>query len=197
MLTDKEIFDAIRERREARGETLEQEHVDAVNAIMYPPRKTAAESYDRQLLEDELGRDEGKRLKAYKDTVGKWTIGIGRNLDDVGAAPLTRTVADILKNGITEAEQDLLFDYDIARTVKDLDRKLPWWRKLDPVRQRVMINMCFNLGITGLCGFVNTLKAIERGDYSDAANRMLQSKWARQVGMRSNRLSEMMRKGRT
>lgn len=194
MLTDKQIFDAIRERR---GIPLGQEDVDTINRILYPKGKAPECTYNRQMLEDELARDEGKRLRAYKDTVGKWTIGIGRNLDDVGPAPLNRTVADILKNGITEAEQDLLFDYDIARTVSDLDRKLSWWRSLDPVRQRVIINMCFNLGITGLLGFVNTLAMIERKEYSRAADQMLKSKWARQVGMRANRLSEMMRKGRT
>jgi lysozyme len=59
-----------------------------------------------------------------------------------------------------------------------------------------MINMCFNLGITGLCGFKNTLGMIQRKEYSKAADNMLQSKWARQVGKRANRLSEMIRKGR-
>jgi lysozyme len=196
MLTDKQIFDAIRERRQDRGHTLDQEHVDILNALMYPERAAPAATYDRQALEDELALDEGKRLKAYRDTVGKWTIGIGRNLDDVGAHPLTRSVRDIIANGISEYEQDRLFDYDINRTVADLDRELPWWRSLDPVRQRVMINMCFNLGITGLCGFKNTLGMIQRKEYSKAADNMLQSNWARQVGKRANRLSEMIRKGR-
>lgn len=198
MLTDKEIFDAIRERR---GIPLEQDEVDIVNRILYPKGKPVEGTYNRQLLEDELARDEGKRLKAYKDTKGKWTIGIGHNLDDCGSKPLPRTVADILAHGITEAEQDAFFDYDIARTVADLDRKLPWWRSLDPVRQRVIINMCFNMGIgnktSGLLSFVNTLGMIERKEFSRAADAMLKSKWAKQVGMRANRLSEMMRKGRT
>jgi lysozyme len=169
------------------------------------PKGAAAEAtratWDRRKLEAELTLDEGKRLKAYRDTVGKWSIGIGRNLDDVGTAPLSRTKADVLASGITEAECDLLFDHDIKRTEADLDRKLPWWRKLDPVRQRVMLNMCFNMGIGdgkhGLTGFVNTLGMIERGEYSRAADAMLQSKWARQVGIRAQRLANMMREGRT
>jgi lysozyme len=199
VLTDKQIFDAIRERR---GEPLTDEHVKLINGIMYPKGAAAeaASAWDRQKLEDELTVDEGKRLKAYKDTVGKWSIGIGRNLDDVGTAPLSRTKADVLANGINEAECDLLFDYDIKRTEADLDRKLPWWRKLDPVRQRVMLNMCFNMGIgngqSGLTGFVNTLGMVERGEYSRAADGMLNSKWARQVGIRSQRLANMMREGR-
>lgn len=197
MLSDKEIFDAIRERR---GIDFSQADVNAINAILYPKGEPAASAWDREKLEAELTLDEGKRLKAYRDTVGKWSIGIGRNLDDVGTAPLTRTKADVLANGINEAECDQFFDYDIRRTEKDLDRQLPWWRNLDPVRQRVMLNMCFNMGIGnaqhGLCSFVNTLGMIERGEYLRAADAMLHSQWARQVGIRAQRLSNMMRDGR-
>lgn len=200
MLTDKEIFDAIKERR---GQPFEQADVDAINAILYPkgpPADTGA-TYNRDLLEAELTRDEGKRLKAYKDTKGKWTVGIGHNLSDCGAAPLTRTVADILANGINEAENDQLFDHDIAVTVRDLDRGIPWWRSLDPVRQRVMLNMCFNMGWGdgtphGLHTFVNTLAMIQRGEYSRAAANMLASQWAREVGIRAQRLANMMQNGR-
>lgn len=198
MFTDKQIFDAIRERR---GIALAQEDVDTINRILHPAGILSAPTWDRAKLEAELALDEGKRLKAYRDTVGKWSIGIGHNIDDVGAAPLARTRQDLINNGITEAECDLLFDYDIDRTEKDLDRKLPWWRKLDPVRQRIMLNMCFNMGIGnaqhGLCSFVNTLGMIERGEYSQAADAMLKSRWARQVGIRAKRLSDMMRNGRT
>lgn len=198
MLTDKDIFDAIAARR---GSGLTQEMVDAINAIMYPKAQPAGFTWDRDKLEAELTLDEGKRLTAYKDTVGKWSIGIGRNLDDVGPAPLNRSNQDIIANGINEAECDQLFDYDIRRTEKDLDRQLSWWRKLDPVRQRVMLNMCFNMGIGnsthGLCSFINTLAMIARGEYSGAADAMLGSKWARQVGVRAQRLSNMMRNGRT
>lgn len=200
MLTDKEIFDAIRARR---GIDFSQSDVETINRILYPAGKTVAATslWDREKLKAELTLDEGKRLKAYRDTVGKWSIGIGRNLDDVGTTPLTRTKADVITNGINEAENDQLFDYDIQRTEKDLDRQLSWWRKLDPVRQRVMLNMCFNMGIGnaqhGLCSFINTLGMIERGEYSKAADAMLTSKWARQVGVRAQRLSNMMRDGRT
>lgn len=198
MLTDKEIFDAIRERRAI---PLGQPDVNAINAVLYPNgQPVAASTYDRAILEQELIRDEGERLKAYRDTKGKWTIGIGRNLDDVGTVPLTRTKADVLANGVNPAEIDQLFAYDINRTANDLDSHLPWWRKLDPVRQRVMLNMCFNMGIGnaahGLCSFVNTLGMIQRGEYSRAADAMLKSEWAREVGIRAQRLSNMMRDGK-
>lgn len=155
----------------------------------------SASTYDRAALEAELGRDEGDRLRAYKDSRGNWTIGIGRNLDGVGTAPLSRSVADVKENGVTSAERDILFNYDIDRTEVDLDRKLPWWRNLDPVRQRVLMNMCFNLGITRLLAFVNTLAMVKEHRFTEAAKNMMFSKWAKQVGSRAERLREMMRTG--
>jgi len=144
--------------------------------------------FNRPLLLKELERDEGLRLKPYKDTIGKLTIGVGRNLDDVG---------------ITHQEAMELLANDVDRVTVTLDKHLPWWRSLSDARQRVLINMCFNMGWDnprtpqreGLSGFVNTLSAIERGDYADAAVRMLRSKWARQVGQRAKRLSQMMERG--
>ncbi|MBN3500929.1 glycoside hydrolase family protein [Burkholderia cenocepacia] len=135
--------------------------------------------FDRSALMAELTRDEGRRLKPYLDTVGKTTIGVGRNLTDVG---------------ISDAECDTLLSNDIDRTVAWLDRSLSWWRQLDPVRQRVVINMAFNMQ-GGLLTFTNTLAAMKRGDYAAAADGMLASKWAGQVGARATRLASMMRSG--
>lgn len=133
---------------------------------------------DINLMRKELIRDEGLRLKPYKDTVGKTTIGIGRNLDDVG---------------ISKDEAYLMLDNDIQRTSDSLDKNLPWWKTLDEVRQRVILNMAYNLGINSLLGFKNTLAAIQAGRYNDAADGMLASKWATQVGDRATRLAKMMR----
>jgi lysozyme len=131
-------------------------------------------------LKEELIRDEGLRLKPYRDTVGKLTIGVGRNLDDVG---------------ITKDEAMHLLECDIRRVKDDLDHALSWWRGLDDVRQRVLVNMAFNLGITRLMGFKNTLAAMRAGNYVDAAKGMLDSKWAKQVGERATRLAAMMVEG--
>lgn len=137
--------------------------------------------FDMTQLITELSLDEGRKLKPYIDTVGKTTIGVGRNLTDVG---------------ISDAECDAMLQNDIERTVSWLDRNLPWWRDLDPVRQRVIINMAFNMG-GGLLTFVNTLGAMRRADYAAAADGMLASKWANQVGARAQRLAKMMRTGAT
>ncbi len=128
-----------------------------------------------------LIRHEGLRLKPYKDSVGKLTIGVGRNLDD---------------KGITKEEAMHLLLNDIYDTMSDLDRTLPWWRGLDEVRKAILINMCFNLGLPRLMTFRKMLKALEDRNYELAAKEMLDSKWAKQVGNRAIELSEMMRTGK-
>jgi lysozyme len=134
------------------------------------------------LLIRELVRDEDLRQKPYRCTAGKLTIGIGRNLDDVG---------------ISVDEAYFLARNDVAKVVVQLDHELPWWKDLDETRQRVLANMAFNLGINGLLGFKNTLANIQAGRYLEAAQGMLASKWAKQVGPRAERLALMMRDGNT
>lgn len=139
-------------------------------------------SFDMPTMISELSRDEGREYRIYKDTVGKITGGVGRNLSDVP---------------FSDDEIDLMLGNDIDRACAGLDKSLPWWRSLDPVRQRVMINMAFNLGVAGLMTFVNTLNFIKSGAWDSAANGMLNSKWAMQVGARAQRLAQMMRTGET
>ena len=129
-----------------------------------------------QLIAD-LTRDEGLRLKPYKDTVGKTTIGIGRNLDDVG---------------ITKAEAEYLLENDIDKVAAQLTARLPWWQGLDEPRQRAVANMAFNLGIDGLLKFTATLAALRAGDNKAAAYHALNSKWAEQVGARAQRIAKLM-----
>ena len=139
---------------------------------------------DRGMLKTDLVRDlvrdEGMRLKPYTDTVGKVTIGVGRNLDDVG---------------ISEDEALAMLDADIDRSMADLDRTLPWlFERPEPVR-RALVNMCFNLGWPRLSGFRNMLDALEAGDYDRAAAEALDSRWARQVGARAERIAALFREG--
>ena len=135
---------------------------------------------DLATLKAELRRDEGVRLKPYRDAVGKLTIGVGRNLDDVG---------------ITAAEAELLLDADVGRAAADLDRTLPWWRRLTEARQRALLNMAFNLGLPRLLGFEGMLAALAAGDPVRAAAEALDRRWARQVGERAQRIARMIREG--
>lgn len=132
-----------------------------------------------RLIED-LKRDEGLRLKPYECTAGKLTIGIGRNIEDIG---------------ITVAEAETMCSNDVARCCAELDAVFPWWRKMTEGRQRALCNMCFNLGITRLRQFSRTMRALEDGRFSDAADHALESQWARQVGQRANRIAELIRRG--
>ena len=119
-------------------------------------------------------------LKPYRCTGGKLSIGVGRNLDD---------------RGITEAEAQLMLSNDIDDFADRLKREIPWMAELSPVRQRVLLDMAFNLGISGLLKFKRTLKAIRAKQYEKAAEMMLDSRWATQVGQRAKRLSKMMATG--
>ena len=130
-------------------------------------------------LEEILIRDEALRLKPYRDSVGKLTIGVGRNLDDVG---------------ISEDEARYLLRNDIAK-VREQAERFHWFPELNEARQIVVLSMIFNLGFDGFQGFRNTIKFIEAGDYHNAAENMLKSKWAEQVGARAGRLANAMRTG--
>jgi len=133
-------------------------------------------------IKAQLVRHEGLRLKPYRCTAGKLTIGIGRNLDDCG---------------INQSEAYVMLINDIMNCEKQLQSKIPdIYNGLDEVRKSVLLNMCFNLGVSGLLGFKNTLAFVKAGDWERAANNMLVSKWAKQVGRRAIELSELMRKGK-
>lgn len=134
-------------------------------------------------LTAQLKRDEGVIPYAYKDSLGYWTIGVGRLIDQSKGGKLS------------DDEIDYLLANDIKNHSAELFKLAPWIKSLDEVRQGALINMAFNLGVAGLLGFKNTLAMIQNGKYDDAAAVMLESKWARQVGKRANRLSEQIRTG--
>ena len=115
----------------------------------------------------------------YKCTSGKTTIGVGRNLEDIG---------------ITEEEAELLLLNDIGRVKQELVND-QWYMNLDPVRKAVIENMSFNLGYPTLKKFQNMISSISQGDYETASKEMLNSRWSKQVGQRSIELAEQMRTG--
>jgi len=144
---------------------------------------------DIDLIETELRRDEGVKYTPYRDNSPKknLTVGIGHNL---AASPLPGE-----KYPMTDARVNQILSSDLTRTFAGLDQHLPWWRKLDEVRQRVIANMAFEMGVDGLMTFTNTLKFIEAGSYLKAAMGMRASEWAREVPARAGRLSDAMQTG--
>lgn len=129
-------------------------------------------------LKQQLVEHEGLRLKPYRCTAGKLTIGVGRNLDD---------------RGITNVEAMVLLNNDILLVVNDLKRNLPWFEAAPETVQIVLADMCFNMGINRLLQFKKTLLHLERKEYVNAALEMLNSNWAVQVGKRAAKLSVMIR----
>ena len=125
-----------------------------------------------------LMHHEGLRLKPYTDTTGHLSIGYGRNLTDVG---------------ISVDEARCLLRHDIATATGDLFAAFPWAERLDPVRQAVLVSMAFNLGLPTLKTFRTTLEAFRVGHWAAAADGMLDSLWARQVGQRAKDLAAMVR----
>lgn len=132
------------------------------------------------ILRAQLRIDEGVRKFPYVDTVGKISIGVGRNLSDVGLSP--DEITFLFENDIIEAER-------VARAL------LPDFDDLTDGRKAVVINMAFNMGHNVLARFVNTLQAIRDERWAEAARGMLASKWAKQVGARAQRLAAIMRGG--
>ena len=132
-----------------------------------------------EICQAQLPIDEGKKSKPYKDSVGILTVGVGRNLE----------------KGLSEDEIALLLKNDIAEADKAARIVFPAFDGLSEPRKAVLVNMAFNLGQARLAGFVNTLGAIADGRWDDAADGMLASKWATQVGARAGRLAKIMREG--
>ena len=134
---------------------------------------------DRQRLVDQLILHEGVRAKPYMDTVGKITIGVGRNLSDVG---------------LHESEIFVLLGNDLDDVVHDLST-FPWFAGLDPIRQRVLCDLRFNLGPTRFRGFKILLRKMSEADFPAAAHALQHSLWYSQVGTRGPRLVKMLRSG--
>lgn len=127
----------------------------------------------------QIKKHEGVDLHPYVDTVGKLTIGVGRNIQD---------------NGISEAEAEFMLMNDL-NAVMDEAKKFEWYSSLNEPRKAVVLNMLFNLGLPRFKGFQNTIAFLIDGMYNEAAEEMLQSRWANQVGNRALELSEQMRTG--
>ena len=132
----------------------------------------------REKVIEALVRDEGLELKPYRDSVGKLTVGVGRNLDD---------------KGISEAEARMLLANDVDDAWRDLDNNCPWWTAMPEPAQAALLNQCFNLGWPRLSTFKKMLAALERGDYHGAAAEAEDSKWFRQVGERGKRVANLYR----
>jgi len=157
--------------------------------------------YDRFKLMEKLIAHEGLRLSVYKDSLGIDTIGIGRNLQDRGISKEELDELDIpsidhiYEDGITEADAIFLAENDVQIVEEELVRAHPCVEELDAVRQLVLIDMAFNLGVPRLCKFKKMWAGVHAKQFDVAAKEMLDSRWARQVKSRSTKLAHAMHHG--
>jgi lysozyme len=133
---------------------------------------------DKEKLIETLIESEALKLKPYVDSVGKLTIGVGRNLDDVG---------------ISIEEAMYLLNNDIEIAIHTAKAIIPHYEELSDARQNVVVDMAFNLGANRLMGFKKMIAALRERDFVTASEEMLDSKWARQVGERAVKLAKIMR----
>jgi lysozyme len=135
---------------------------------------------DLSALRARIIEHEGLKLFPYKDTVGKWTIGVGRNLSD---------------RGISHDEAMYLLNNDIQESIQEL-KHYDWFNNLDEVRQGVLIELHFNIGLTSLLKFKNMIACLEKKYYLNAAKALENSLWSRQVGkIRSEDMADRLISG--
>jgi len=156
--------------------------------------------YDRDELVKMIAIHEGIVLNVYQDHLGIDTVGIGRNLEDRGITDgelsyINKTMDDIYDSGLTEEEAYYLCMNDIAIVEKELLNSKPIVNQLNDVRQMVLVDMAFNMGVPRLKLFKNMWLAIEKVNYPLACEEMIDSRWASQVGNRAMKLSLAMKNG--
>ena len=157
--------------------------------------------YIRTHLIKKLIEHEGLRLEVYQDTLGIDTIGVGRNLKDRGITEEELNTMDIpnietvYQYGITEVDAAFLLENDVEIVEKELLVAHPCVDSLDSVRQLILMDMAFNMGVPRLCKFKNMWAAIHSEDFPTAAKEMLDSRWANQVKSRATKLAHAMHHG--
>lgn len=137
-----------------------------------------------------IAKDEGLRLEPYQDHMGFWTVGYGHLIDRRKGGTLPAWIKPSFP--LEQIEVDQLLKHDIGTREGVLDMSIPWWRGLSTVRRAVLLSMAFQLGTGGLLKFTNTLKAVEKGQWSEAAHGMRNSLWYRQTTARAERLAKAM-----
>jgi len=157
--------------------------------------------YRKENFIEKLISHEGLKLQVYKDTLGIDTIGIGRNLEDRGISKEELdwmdypTIDHVYEYGITEADAVYLAQNDVQIVEEELLRAHPCVDRLDSVRQLILMDMAFNMGVPRLCKFAKMWNAIHNEDYANAAKEMLDSRWANQVKSRATKLANAMHNG--
>jgi len=139
---------------------------------------------DYQELKDHIKEHEGFRNTIYKDSLNFATIGYGHLV--------LENDPYVEDKEYSKQELDIQFDKDFANAVVGAERILGN-HDMNFKAKCVIIEMVFQLGMTGVSKFVNCLKAIKEEDWDTAADEMLDSRWAKQTPERANELSSIIR----
>ena len=142
---------------------------------------------NKDKLMKELIADEGFEYEIYLDHLGYPTMGVGHLITEKDEEHGKPVGTPISEQRIREC-----LDQDIEIVCSELDRNEPWWRNLDDNRQRILANMCFNLGYPRLSNFKRFIAAVQTSQWETAAREMMDSKWSGQVGDRAKRLRDRM-----
>jgi lysozyme len=152
-----------------------------------------------------LLKHEGLRLEVYSDSVGKPTIGIGRCLSTkgltkeecdhlhLGTYEKNSVIAKLEVRGISQHEAEYLLSNDIDYFTNELIKSLGYFERLPEMAKIVLLDVCFNCGLSGLLKFKKTLSLIEQGKYKESSVEILNSLWAKQVGNRAIELSNVLK----
>lgn len=147
--------------------------------------------------------DEGYDSKIYKDTEGFWTIGIGHLLTrdpslDVAKRELDKLVGRPCNGQITKAEAEAIFAKDVDKATRGILGNAvlkPVYDVLDGVRRAALINMVFQMGVTGVAGFTNSLRMLKEKRWDDAAVNLAKSRWYNQTPNRAKRVISTFKTG--
>ena len=147
-------------------------------------------------LYNQLARHEGVVRKPYYDTKGNLTVGIGFNLNDSNNQKVLRKLnirKEDLSKGLNDNQIKALFDESMKIAKADALKYLPNLYSHPVQVQNAIIDMSFNLGYNRLNKFTELRKSLMNKDYKTAANNMLKSLWAKQVGKRATYLADLVR----
>jgi len=133
---------------------------------------------------DHFIREEGYRLTKYLDTTNNWTIGIGHKL--------TQSELKSGLSSITKEQAYNLLEKDLDVALDGVNRLFPDYNSYPENTRLALLDMCFNLGYTGLSGFIITIDLIKKRRFKDAAQQALKSKWAQQVPNRAKRVTKLL-----
>lgn len=133
---------------------------------------------DMVRLRETITRHEGSRLQMYQDSLGIWTIGVGHNIQEKGISPQV---------------MELMLDEDLEEAISELKRSVSFFSKMPQQVQEALVNLSFNMGIPRLMQFKKTLALLREGDFESAADELLDSRYAEQVGRRALEIADMIR----